>query len=831
MSTKLDVQWSQSDPYKFLTWGAEITLHEIVSENETSKRSYMKISDDSYAEVLATNSSHHYVKCVDINPKSVPALVAVGLANGKVSLISFGPQDHLGLAGKEIVPRHARQCTSLEWCKTENALLAIGLDKCRPDNCIKLWDVEHGGTTSEVGLSDSAHSLCWLNQSKSLLAGMSQKYLKLIDARDSLKVVNTVATKAVYGVAVDPQNDKQVASYIDNIIAMWDLRMFDKPVITVSQGKIIIKVQWCPTRSNLLGSVHRDSSMLHLHDIRRTLLNSDDWEPIVLERSVYPASVQDFIGGQPNSSSIAPLSSFCWHPSFENRLLATNTSGAIMDYKVCERIAMTYSKANDLMWSCSRQSIKLLKENDIESKWPFSIDISNVIKRRASLDYGLKHDLESNGPLAEDETLCTAWQWLSLAQSMPLGTAGGVRAALRMDGGYAVIISEVMLTPWPDFPGAPGVKMYRSEERELALQLCGWDSGVLDRLVGQHQYTRAAAVATFQLKVKTASEILVSGAEKTSDSNLYSVAMALGGFTAERSALWRQLCSQSRQHLTDCYLRAAFAFLTCEHDSYDAVLNETGMAVADRVGFACTFLNDNKLSEYLKQLTQKLTDEGDLAGLLLTGTSIEGVTLLQNYLDATGDMQTVSLIAIRTFPNDLLADGQVQDWINSYRELLDSWLMWTQRALFDVALQGRSSTRPSQSIYVSCNFCGKTLSPYMQGARGRAMQRFPGKSKMSSCPNCRKPLPRCAVCLMHMGTASGDSPLRGSVGGIRNTQVTPSKTTEFDAWFAWCQMCRHGGHSKHIVDWFEDHVECPVTSCSCRCFTVDSVGLSKLCIK
>lgn len=65
----------------------------------------MKISDDTYAEVLATNSSHHYVKCVDINPKSVPALVAVGLANGKVSLISFGPQDHLGLAGKEIGKR------------------------------------------------------------------------------------------------------------------------------------------------------------------------------------------------------------------------------------------------------------------------------------------------------------------------------------------------------------------------------------------------------------------------------------------------------------------------------------------------------------------------------------------------------------------------------------------------------------------------------------------------------------------------------------------------------------------------------------------------------
>lgn len=39
MGTKLDIQWSYSEPYKFLTWGAEITLHEIVPESDTSKRS------------------------------------------------------------------------------------------------------------------------------------------------------------------------------------------------------------------------------------------------------------------------------------------------------------------------------------------------------------------------------------------------------------------------------------------------------------------------------------------------------------------------------------------------------------------------------------------------------------------------------------------------------------------------------------------------------------------------------------------------------------------------------------------------------------------------
>lgn len=43
------------------------------------------------------------------------------------------------------------------------------------------------------------------------------------------------------------------------------------------------------------------------------------------------------------------------------------------------------------------------------------------------------------------------------------------------------------------------------------------------------------------------------------------------------------------------------------------------MAVEDRVAFALMFLSDSKLSEYLKKLTQKLTDEGNLSGFLLTG--------------------------------------------------------------------------------------------------------------------------------------------------------------------------------------------------------------------
>lgn len=38
-----------------------------------------------------------------------------------------------------------------------------------------------------------------------------------------------------------------------------------------------------------------------------------------------------------------------------------------------------------------------------------------------------------------------------------------------------------------------------------------------------------------------------------------------------------------------------------------------------------------------------------------------------------------------------------------------------------------------------------------------------------------------------------------------------------DQWFVWCEYCRHGGHKKHISDWFEENEECPVSNCHCNC--------------
>lgn len=55
------------------------------------------------------------------------------------------------------------------------------------------------------------------------------------------------------------------------------------------------------------------------------------------------------------------------------------------------------------------------------------------------------------------------------------------------------------------------------------------------------------------------------------------------------------------------------------------------MSVDDRVAFACIFLPDNKLHEYLKSLYLKLIDEGNLDGILLTGWFFLIVELLLSF--------------------------------------------------------------------------------------------------------------------------------------------------------------------------------------------------------
>lgn len=50
----------------------------------------------------------------------------------------------------------------------------------------------------------------------------------------------------------------------------------------------------------------------------------------------------------------------------------------------------------------------------------------------------------------------------------------------------------------------------------------------------------------------------------------------------------------------------------------------------------------------------------------ILGASLEGIQLLNRYLEITGDVQSCSLIAIRALTPKLLQENQVQVWITRY---------------------------------------------------------------------------------------------------------------------------------------------------------------------
>lgn len=60
---------------------------------------------------------------------------------------------------------------------------------------------------------------------------------------DPGKFAKTTATKAVFGVCVDPQHEEKVASFVENQVSVWDLRWFDKALHTLPpQKSSIVKV-------------------------------------------------------------------------------------------------------------------------------------------------------------------------------------------------------------------------------------------------------------------------------------------------------------------------------------------------------------------------------------------------------------------------------------------------------------------------------------------------------------------------------------------------------------------------------------------------------------
>ncbi|CAG9761033.1 unnamed protein product [Ceutorhynchus assimilis] len=840
MTSRLEVLWSPIGN-RFILWGGDtITSYELTPKKDggpTAKT--FNVSDTHIAEMICTANNQHQVKCMDIYPHSQgDEIVALGGSSGKVIVTYLAKLawDGSGLPRKEFSAKCPRPCTSINFNPVDSHFVAVGLEKYKPDNSIMIFDItqvcaKRDPTTTgfvapindgskaiwEFGMSEHCQNVSWFhNNSKILATGMNMKFIRLFDIRDPTRVVTSTVTKAALGVCTNPRDDKYLASYFENQVYVWDTRNIEKPIQILPHAKPLIKVGWCPTKCNLLTTLQRENNYVSLYDIQHPTIGNEEVEPTIMERIV-------------NLKTTFPLSCFSWHGTDENRILSSagsNSSGKIeiKDFYVYDRMTLALSPYSELIWSYGK---KTLKSADLKTL-PGYTDISLKIQKRAKAQYGLEEEFHKNADhVRDDEALSSIWRWLHLSAKLvesgrvtcPSVNAShkhpGVLSVLNHD--YEKFPSDTVTKPWADLGHSNcrgSVKYYKRQDRSKALLLCSWPvfddtlglKSFLETLEKEHAYSRAAAIAVFYLQIPLAMEILNCGPV---EEGFNYVGIALAGFSNEEDSNWRKFCLTAMKKISDPYLKAMFGFLLSGNHNYDCVLKDTNIRVDDRVGFALIFLSDHKLYDYLNKLSSELCDSGILDGLRLTGNNPPGIKLLQNYLDDTADIQSTTLIAVRAFPHELNSDT-VKNWILNYQELLNQWKFWFERADFDLMLVKYRKERPLPQVYISCTYCGKNISAHLRSLKSQQFSRINvagSTNKLTGCPHCRKPLPRCIICLMTMGTSISDIDC-----------ISPQS---FDNWFTWCQSCRHGGHSRHITNWFKEHLECPMVGCSCKCYSLD----------
>lgn len=365
------------------------------------------------------------------------------------------------------------------------------------------------------------------------------------------------------------------------------------------------------------------------------------------------------------------------------------------------------------------------------------------------------------------------------------------------------------------------------------------------------------------------------------------------------SNLMQRVGATGKQHGSSsriAYIRGLLRFLVRLGSStgYQEVLGDESLSLVDRVAFACRFLPRDDLLQFIDSTAVACRSSGNCEGLIVTGVDKEGIRILQAFVDCSTDVQSAALITSRVIlPSDWsLERGVCLEWLDSYRSLLNTWQMWQSRAMFDVdradvlrkvkarrivaaysapvpptslsavskssgsvsissrsrtGLGGRSKSANSRQadpdvmasipaqIDARCNYCSAPLGLKSQDTHSSQLL-SKMKPVLSCCPQCRKPLPRCAICLLPLGTlnpymelltskdsasrqissAIVTSPTHAATGGY-STDLSTLASLPLAEWFSWCMRCKHGGHAHHWVGWFAKHEVCPVSGCNCRC--------------
>ena len=359
-----------------------------------------------------------------------------------------------------------------------------------------------------------------------------------------------------------------------------------------------------------------------------------------------------------------------------------------------------------------------------------------------------------------------------------------------------------------------------------ALNACGWAKkygalrNLLDDCESRGEFERSAALAVWHGNLGECVAALQRGADEvrrrareqnarqmSGDSEAYAeslslIAMVVAGFSMsaapdgsmQTSHVWRKACDSillrpdiavteedsTAGSLTQgvSYLRAICTFLLNIGDGFNRTIHDEGLSLADRVGVALRFLSRANLRSFLDTSLRKCLKTGNVEGIIISGLDKRGISLIQSYVDKSSDVQSAALIVSRVvIPTEWGTEKRVcNEWLESYRSLLNNLQLWHSRAAFDVGRNeilrraSSSNTRRAASskknqrmdndanfppqIWARCNYCNTPL-PLSKLRRQENIVSSTWLSRqkpvLTCCPTCKKPLPRCSICLLSMG--------------------------------------------------------------------------------
>lgn len=361
-----------------------------------------------------------------------------------------------------------------------------------------------------------------------------------------------------------------------------------------------------------------------------------------------------------------------------------------------------------------------------------------------------------------------------------------------------------------------------------------------------------AAHALFRGNTKEAVQVLKRASTAYPELLFVSLALQLMGKNEDGIAAKEALDFDERvASKTDPYLRAISSIIAT--GDWATIANQKSLPLRDRAFVAVRTFSDDSLTTWLENEVAASIEAGDIEGIVLTGITDPLVDILARYVQKYDDYQTATLLLSVCAPK-FIDDVRAAAFRSAYRAYLQRHHAFYLRAKFDVEStkrskhHGRPTLRPpSRQIALRCVYCDAETSVNTHNSRNSAQQHLghhggpfvaaataaaaggrsgsaggsgappesistnPFMDKMVlagiSCPNCKRHLPRCVVCLEVVGMPRSDRPELSRDPEVRLAARFPT----------FCLQCEHVLHLDHARQWFARHQECPVPECRCKC--------------